>query len=894
MKYTEIYISLLLLVTCMAQGSATSATPDSIPDLILQQQISFPQEKIYVQTDKPHYVSGDTIWFRAYLVDACTHTPSALSNFVYADLLDPHDQLVDRIKVIKDNGIFKGYIDLPEELHAGDYRLCVYTRYMHLEQNDYLFQKKLPIDNYFSTRYLIESSFKSGNKEGELIVDLLFKEFNKEEAIIPKVEYYNEKDEKQLVAVNPQGHFVFKLNEAPRNNILHIQYTIGGYKQGQYLYIPALRKDYDVSFFPEGGHLPGNSRTRIAFKALNTDGLGEDIKGFVLNSRGDTVVQEFKSAHLGMGAFDIFCDPSLSYRVICQNKNGRKKEFTLPPVSPDMYALSASWRKGSLYLSVNKNSNNVSNKPLYLTILCRGKVLYSKKWENYYMEQGNFLRFQEETFPTGILQLLLTDENNIPLSERLVFNINKEEEATVKLKTNKDAYDYRELVKASVQVLDGQNKPLASTLSVSVTDKNVVKADTTMNILSTLLLTSELKGYIESPAFYFSGNYADKQEALDALMLTQGWSRYNISQILKGETVTPANSPETSQQIKGKLYRGTYQNKPAANYPVRLFATETGKFMESETREDGSFCFDNILFADSTIFVVQGNTPKEKNYVLLEIEKDSLGITNAPFTFAVRPPDKEWIERETKQKTHILSQGDIARTYQLDGVEVTAPKIEKRPYFYVQSPYSSEFNKSIGGKELIERHHPSNTMEMLQFVTGVSIYKDGPTTYPYFNVWNSIPPPPAYIIMDNMPVEPSALYTIMPQYIAKIEVVRGARIATIGPKGMNGTILITTSMLPVDQEVVPPTNIQTIAPLGYQVTKDFYSPQYKTKEQQSHSQKDNRSTLYWDSDLKTTENKSGQFQFYTSDQVSPFVITLEGLSEDGKVIHWEGEISRHL
>ena len=166
MKHVGIYIFLSLFITVtIIRGNEKEITPDSIPEFFLQQQNIFPQEKIYVQTDKSNYLVGDTIWFRAFLVDACMHTLSALSNFVYADLLDPHNRLVDRIKIIKENGIFQGYLDLPEDLHSGDYRLCVYTRYMYKEQKEYLFQKKLTIDNYISMRYSVESVFKSGDKK---------------------------------------------------------------------------------------------------------------------------------------------------------------------------------------------------------------------------------------------------------------------------------------------------------------------------------------------------------------------------------------------------------------------------------------------------------------------------------------------------------------------------------------------------------------------------------------------------------------------------------------------------------------------------------------------------------------------------------------------------------
>ncbi|MDZ7632933.1 MAG: hypothetical protein U5L72_00220 [Bacteroidales bacterium] len=42
---------------------------------IVEQIVLFPQEKIHLQTDKPVYIAGETVWFRAHVADAVLHTP---------------------------------------------------------------------------------------------------------------------------------------------------------------------------------------------------------------------------------------------------------------------------------------------------------------------------------------------------------------------------------------------------------------------------------------------------------------------------------------------------------------------------------------------------------------------------------------------------------------------------------------------------------------------------------------------------------------------------------------------------------------------------------------------------------------------------------------------------
>ena len=103
-----------------------------IEQRILDYYAHVPQERIYLHTDKPYYVPGDTIWFRAHLVDAVTHTPINRSRYVYVELLDnAADTLVQRIIVRCDSdGVFANALTLPRHLQGGSYTLAAYTQWM--------------------------------------------------------------------------------------------------------------------------------------------------------------------------------------------------------------------------------------------------------------------------------------------------------------------------------------------------------------------------------------------------------------------------------------------------------------------------------------------------------------------------------------------------------------------------------------------------------------------------------------------------------------------------------------------------------------------------------------------------------------------------------------------
>jgi hypothetical protein len=133
-------------------SSAVEKLQEKTDTLDIEQRIldyykRVPQEQIYVHTDKPYYVSGDTVWFRIHLVDAVTHTPISRSRYVYLELHDQQaDTLVQRIIVKCDtDGVFANALVLPRGLRGGSYTLAAYTQWM----------RNFPVERFFYKQLLV-------------------------------------------------------------------------------------------------------------------------------------------------------------------------------------------------------------------------------------------------------------------------------------------------------------------------------------------------------------------------------------------------------------------------------------------------------------------------------------------------------------------------------------------------------------------------------------------------------------------------------------------------------------------------------------------------------------------------------------------------------------------
>ena len=179
-------------------NSAIETLQEKTDTLDIQQRIldyykRVPQEQIYVHTDRPYYVPGDTVWFRAHLVDAVTHTPISRSRYVYVELLDQQaDTLMQRVVVKCDNdGVFANALLLPKTIRGGSYTLAAYTQWMRNFPAERFFYKQLVVVGNSSltdsqsepdglavrtlrihSPLLTDSTLELGQRKGQLLIQL--------------------------------------------------------------------------------------------------------------------------------------------------------------------------------------------------------------------------------------------------------------------------------------------------------------------------------------------------------------------------------------------------------------------------------------------------------------------------------------------------------------------------------------------------------------------------------------------------------------------------------------------------------------------------------------------------------------------------------------------------
>ena len=825
------YILPLVCAALFLTAYRSTAQPSLYANPFIEQIEHYPQEKLHVSTDKDSYIAGDTIWLRAHCADAATHRPVAASRYVYVELRDDRRALVRRIKLLSRDSVYSGYLPTQSLERFGDYSLTAYTLYMRNPGPEYFFKKPLTIWPYRESR------------------------------------------------------------RTQRNT--------------------SVRKvsDFDVSFFPEGGYLIDGYDCCVAFKALGDDGGSVEVTGVLKNDR-EEVVDTLRTLHGGMGCLRFTPHTGERYYAECTMEGGKTERFDLPASNNLACVLRVLHTERDFTVMVQ--SGRPLPKGLRLLVHCRGNLCYFREWN----DDLPSLIFKRDKLPGGVLQILLLDKAGNALSERLVFN-RGEELATTDMQV-RGSLKQRTKVTLAVSATDPDGGPAAGDFSIAVTDRAAVPSAMSGSIYSTLLLTSELRGTIETPDWYFEGRDAARVAALDALLLTQGWRRYDVPELMKKEYVEPQYPLEVGQEIAGRINKGGLWNrrKKLDRYEMRMIVPRWHYSSQAPIDKEGRFALNGFDFPDSTLFVLRPAAAKgllPEAYV--KVARDSFPeVGTLP-----RVPAQEQKKPYIAQARHYIEQRGQTdmRNVLIDTVVVThriRQEMKSPEQRLAAHTWDMQQIKEMGAYSIMEF---VQRMPGMNFIGGrlsyhganVSFMIDGVldnTTTPHsadadFQAGSTIgqlivtgtkKKSMTEIALERGGLEPDKNLT-MPicttwpmEWVSRIDLIAGGNMFLWGV--FDGAIVSITTKTgdELDQAlaVAPAIDVSIASPLGYQTPAEFYAPAYATEKARRSMVPDYRTTLYWNPSVEFDETGRATVEFYTSDAPADYDISIEGVTQNGKII----------
>lgn len=835
--------------------------------------VEMPQEKVYLHTDKPYYSAGDSIWFKAYVINATTHLPNTKSNFVYVELINEFDSVISRIKIKKDSLGFSGRLSLNAEIAPGNYVLRAYTYWMQNSGADFFFNKQLKIGNDIDDRLITGVKYgKQVNGNLPLTIQLLTTNAKPYDLRQVKLEYYGSKKKiKPLLSKTNQNgevNWVIPIDSlSSENGFVKLSVVDQSLKFSRDFKVPTTTDDFDVQFFPESGNLLTDNVQVVAFKAIGKDGLSINITGKIFDNENNEIT-DIKSVYKGLGRFSIFARDSASYYAIVKNENGIEKKFILPKVSQVGVGLQLVYNRSKIFYEIKPRIKE-SIQPLYLLAHSRGVIYILQPLST------NFGQIEESDLPAGVTSFSVVDSLGNVYCERLFFTKNKHL-YNINIRSNKNEYKKRDFVSIDYTLTNNKGVPLSGFFSLSVTDKELVNQDTTSNnIISHFLLQSDIKGHIEDPADYFNDLTVRSIEKLDLLMLTQGWRRFDLSDYLKRKLKRPDYYLEMGQAVSGQVKN--LVNNPSKGCDVILVSSNK-IFRVAVTDSLGQYLIDGIQFPDSTSFLVKARKRKSLTDVEVIPDKDIFPASKVfiPWKNDIEINFNDYL-KATKEKYY--TEGGM-RIINLDEFTITANNKSETD----SNPLYAGADKRLTAKDF-ENYLGMRVLDMLQTIPGIVV--NGETIS--IRGSNGMP----LIIIDGFESEDiTDLIHLSVTDIEEIAVFKGVSASIFGSKGGNGAIAVTLKKGVIITKSAP-ISIAVFQPLGFQKPVEFYSPKYLVENDAKNSKLDLRTTIYWADKLKCDENGTIKVHFYAADYLHNYDYTLEGVTSDGQIIRKTGIIKLH-
>jgi len=817
----------------------------------------FTQEKVYLHLDNNGYFPGETIWFKAYVVTAGALLPTDLSKVLYVELLTPEGEVFQRKKYPIQNGVTWGEIKLEDLIHSGYYEIRAYTRAMLNWDEAYIFSRVIPVYN----------APKDPLNYGDLTlhkIEIEDKAFRRA-AAKPLTEETTQSEHKLL-----------------------------------------------MTFYPEGGHITKGLPSRVAFKLTDKSGapLSTPVK---LYRTDNTEVNSSTPVHEGMGIIDIPADWIGGYAEVA-TPSGKPVKFSLPTAREAGCDVTAAADSSGLTIKAVSNATFPSQ-TLGLSVTCRGMPCY---FDTLHMSPSDVCtkHVPRKQLHDGIQQVtVFTSEGEI-LSERLVWVEPRKENMQLKVKQNAETYEAFSPIMLDFTLTDAKGNPQCGEFSLAVHDIDGELAADGSDINTELLLCSDLKGYIHKPEYYFETTDNQHRQALDLLLLVQGWRRYAWQEMSGVNPFVLKQPVEEGLLVNGKIVDTPRKHKSKEGVDVNVMVMKNLTYANgyATTDADGNFALmasdfygDAVGYFTTTvndkpvscnISLNRGFSPEPVPYEpqalifeIPEFEKKTAKTTSDLFQWTDTLPRIIHLpEAKVKEKTRLHPYG--SRFTWMGGEN--AGKRAATLFYNVEDALEKLLD--TGKKEMslwdwLESINPHLVTDIPDIIPPHSIENSDIDETKVFDPVLRYKGRPVKILLDNE--RPIGSTDFMMSDIRSLAICEdmdayqrfsNSESVTVGQSMPFVTFLLYSS---VNRTASKQRKGQRSTVLhGYSKYEEFYSPNYRTLD--SPTPEDVRRTLYWNPNIITDENGKANVLLFSNSRPNERIrVNAQGITVTGQMFSYK-------
>ncbi len=816
-------IVLLLLPLYSVAQDLPNDVADKINTAITYQYKKYPLEKVFVHTNAQVYKSGQTIWYKVYA--QAYGKPTVISKIIYLQLLDSAGNVVAQHKLPLKDGLAQGNIDLSPKLSTGWYQLRSFTAWM----------TNFGIDGFFKSRIFIQNG-----------TDVLN-------------------------------------NSSPGK----------------------ITAKYHIDFYPEGGTPVNNNECVFAFKATGPDGLPVNVSGQVLDNVKQKVA-DITTVHDGMGKFALQGYAGRAYNAIVKFPDNSSQIIALPQ-----------FMLGGVTMQVSQQWDVLNVKMAY----SGDKEEYGNIFLAAYQDNGKVAVFpaqlgrgisefqcKKSMFNTGILRLTVFDHNYIPLAERVVFVDNHD---LIHFNLNADTLSFAAKGKCSfsINTKRADTNTRAGSYSVSVRDIGTTDKDEQYgdNIYTSLLISPELRGSLYHPGYYFQNDADSLKDQLDLVMLTNGWRHFNWDTVLNKRPVKLTYAPEGSQYLAGQIVtqeklqgmkiKLIIMNQDSSKYIGFINPDSAGRFLLPDYEHSGI----------SNVYVeIADNKNHTQKWAVKLLNTFADSLQHMPFEHLSlnREIPIKTIKTIQADTTINLQYGHLLKTVNVHDEKITATQkvidehvgplyhsFREFTFDFINDPppYMSiidylrgripglQITEEPGGK-VVFSYRGSNTLNITDPVLKPA--RGAGNNAPSISSGGSSNPPEPYIYINESHAD---IHMVLNLDITEVAMVRymppPVGFAPYNGGNVGALMIYLKNNIDEQGKFVSREKFDHYTFNGYTITREFSSPDYSLS--QNRNVKDNRTTLYWNPNLRTSADGTACFNFYNSDITKGYVVIIQGMDSEG-------------
>lgn len=855
----------------------------------------FPQEKVWVQLDNTGYFQGETIWFKAYVVQAST-LHRAESQVLYVELLSPSGVVLEQKKMkviygqcdgsftLTDKSVYqarqmRGMLNYP----SGFYEIRAYTLNMLNFDDRCVFSRTVPV-------------YEKPETDGD---------------------YYSKSP---TIKTRRSDIEQYRPEIVPEDNV-------------------------NISFYPEGGNLILGLESTVAFKATDKSGCNIDVELYPYADKPDFV----STLHDGMGSFRVtVTDRNQKVKVRYKNKD---YTFKLPQAQNEGVAMSVEQKGNTVYLNARQKGANITD-TVGLALTLRGEVaLFERILANQDGEMEHAIAMN--SLPTGVYNMVLFTKEGKVLASRMLFHKSSTPLPVLSYSLGQDRIEPFGKIRIDFNLDDGAGAPFADRFCISIRDCHELGTVYSDNICTNMLLTSDLKGYIHNPSYYFQSNDEEHSKALDLLMLVQGWQRYEWS-VMSG--VTPFKEKhriETCLTLSGWILDKNGKKEMSQARVSSAIVPKDKSFVDRfylTTEQGGYFGFDVRDFfgdADVTLQVDKSDKKNKLANARIMLERSMQPRLRAFEPQEMQFPTIEMIADRYAKKNQEKPQDIVdeslptilpAEGFLLDQVDIIGARqfidfntfkaldvIKDAEAEYDKGEYASDIYGYLLGKgfPLYEKTQEEMIQDSARNATAGSEGQDESSTSQGGELINDINSSRwflgAYRVFWYIHNSTRAVSTLSGlydnpgfmdmEYIRSILVydkpVSAGQVLTLTPLLQGGgrdasesyqsilsnlensaysNYIIVDVQLKDEHEIKTKQEIHTLSKRittmhGYSLLTEFYSPEYPTGP--IIGDVDYRRTLYWNPNVVTNKEGKASIEFYNNSSSKNFIIDGCGMTATG-------------